>query len=398
MSAMSEIKAYRRPDGRVGIRNYVLVISMVSCSNTVTERIARTTGTIPVVHEQGCCEFEHDHARTKLALIAAGRNPNVGAVLLVGLGCEQTNIEDVRACVAETGKPVEAILIQREGGSPEAERKGVDIVRRLKGVCESQERVPCRVADLVVGVQCGGSDWTTAISANPVIGAMTDLVVAAGGSVLMSEVAGFPGSEHIVASRAVSHDVGLQVLDMISELRAEYIETYGQKIEEVNPTPGNKAGGITTLVEKSMGNIKKMGTSPVQGVLKLGQAIPHPGLWVIDNRAQGPDPFNLTGLAMQGAVVTAFSSGRGSPVGNAVMPTLKLTGNPETFRKLGSITDFNAGAVIEGATIPETGKALYALLLEIAGGRETKSEINGNFEYIVPREAARKKRDACPLS
>jgi altronate dehydratase large subunit len=171
-------------------------------------------------------------------------------------GCQQAHSGD--------GKPVEAILIQREGGSPEAERKGVDIVRRLKALCESQERVPCRIADLVVGVQCGGSDWTTALSANPVIGAMTDLVVAAGGSVLMSEVAGFPGSEHIVASRAVSHDVGLQVLDMISELRAEYIETYGQKIEEVNPTPGNKAGGITTLVEKSMGNIKKMGASPVQ--------------------------------------------------------------------------------------------------------------------------------------
>jgi hypothetical protein len=161
---------------------------------------------------------------------------------------------------------------------------------------------------------------------------------------------------------------------MISELREEYHSTYGQRIEEVNPTPGNKAGGITTLVEKSMGNIKKMGTSPVQGVLKLGEPVPHPGLWIIDNRAQGPDPFNLTGLAMEGAVVTAFSSGRGSPVGNAVMPTLKLTGNPETFEKLASITDFNAGTVIQGCSIPEPGAALYAFLLEVANGRETKSE------------------------
>jgi altronate dehydratase large subunit len=173
-------------------------------------------------------------------------------------------------------------------------------------------------------------------------------------------------------------------------LRAEYIETYGQRIEEVNPTPGNKAGGITTLVEKSMGNIKKMGESKVQGVLKLGEEMPRPGLWVIDNRAQGPDPFNLTGLAMQGAVVTAFSSGRGSPVGNAVMPSIKLTGNPDTFRRLESITDFNAGVVIDGASIQETGANLYDLLLEVAGGKETKSEINGNFEYTIPREAARK--------
>jgi altronate dehydratase len=395
---MTKINAYRRLDGRVGIRNYILAISMVSCSNTVTERIAHATGTIPVVHEQGCTEFEHDHERTKLALISAGRNPNVGGVLLVGLGCEQTNMEEIRSAIAETGKPVETVLIQREGGSPQAEKRGVEHIRRIKAMVEAERRVPCPVGDLVVGVQCGGSDWTTALSANPVIGVMTDLVIANGGSVLMSEVAGFPGSEHIVAARAATRDVGLRVLDMISELREEYHSTYGQRIEEVNPTPGNKAGGITTLVEKSMGNIKKMGTSPVQGVLKLGEPVPHPGLWVIDNRAQGPDPFNLTGLAMEGAVVTAFSSGRGSPVGNAVMPTLKLTGNPETFEKLASITDFNAGTVIQGCSIPETGAALYAFLLEVANGRETKSEINGNFEYIIPRETARGTHGRCPLS
>ena len=393
---MTEIKAFKRADGRAGIRNYILVVSMVSCSNSVTERIARSTNVIPIVHEQGCTEFEHDHGRTKLALITAGRNPNVGGVLLVGLGCEQTNIEEVRTAIAETGKPVEAILIQNEGGSPQAEAKGISIVEKLKKQLAGEQRINCPLSGLVVGVQCGGSDWTTALSGNSVIGAMTDLVVQNGGSVLMSEVAGFPGSEHIVASRAVTREVGLQVLDMISELRAEYIETYGQKIEEVNPTPGNKAGGITTLVEKSMGNIKKMGTSSVQGVLKLGDPISHPGLWVVDNRAQGPDPFNLTGLAMEGAVVTVFSSGRGSPVGNAVMPTLKLTGNPETFNKLGSIIDFNAGTVIEGTPITEAGEELYRLLLEIANGKKTKSEINGNFEYTIPRESARKNRTCYP--
>ena len=394
--AMTTLNAFQRPDGRIGIRNYILVISMVSCSNTVTERIARATGSIPIVHEQGCTEFEHDHQRTRLALIAAGKNPNVGAVLLVGLGCEKTNIDEVRKAIEETGKPVESILIQNEGGSPEAEAKGISIVKKLKEHTDQEERVECPISGLVVGVQCGGSDWTTALSGNSAIGVMTDIVVKNGGSVLMSEVAGFPGSEHIVASRAASREIGLQVLDMISELRTEYIETYGQKIEEVNPTPGNKAGGITTLVEKSMGNIKKMGTSPVQGVLKLGDAMSHPGLWIVDNRAQGPDPFNLTGLAMEGAIVTVFSTGRGSPVGNAVMPTLKLTGNPETFQKLQSITDFNAGIIIEGTSIVETGEKLYKMLLEIANGKQTKSEINGNFEYTIPRETARKDHGGCP--
>jgi altronate dehydratase large subunit len=392
---MKEILAFERPDGRIGIRNQVLVISMVSCSNTVVSRIAQKTGAVPITHEFGCVEFEEDHRRTKLALVSAGMNPNVFGVLLVGLGCEQTSLADVKQAISSTGKPVEGILIQEEGGSPEAEARGVEIVRKLQEEAARQQRVPCSAGGLVVGVQCGGSDWTTAVAGNTVIGAMADRVIENGGSVLMSEVMGFPGSEHIVAANAVSREVGLQVLDMVSDLRAEYVELYGQTIEEVNPTPGNKAGGITTLVEKSMGNIRKMGNSPVQGVLQLGDPIPRPGLWVVDNRAQGPDPFNVTGFAIQGANVTVFSSGRGSPVGCAVMPVIKITGNPVTFKKLESITDFNAGVVVEGKTIPETGAALYELLLEVAGGKPTKSELNGNFEYAIPREPARKKPREC---
>ncbi len=380
----------------MGIRNLVLVLSMVSCSNTVVSRIAQKTGAIPITHEQGCVEFEEDHRRTRLALEAAGRNPNVYGVLLVGLGCEQTSLAGVKKAIAQAGKPVEGILIQDEGGSPQAEARGVEIVRKLQEEAGKQRRVPCGAEGLVVGVQCGGSDWTTAVAGNTVIGAMADHVIENGGSVLMSEVMGFPGSEHIVAANAVNREVGLRILDMVSDLRAEYVELYGQTIEEVNPTPGNKAGGITTLVEKSMGNVRKMGNSPVQGVLQLGDPIPRPGLWVVDNRAQGPDPFNVTGFAIQGANVTVFSSGRGSPVGSAVMPVIKITGNPATFRKLESITDFNAGVVVEGKPIPETGRALYEFLLEVAEGRLTRSELNGDMEFTIPREPARKKfRDCC---
>ena len=393
---MREISAYRRPDGRVGLRNHVVVISMVSCSNTVVSRIAQATGAIPITHEHGCVEFDEDHRRTKLALVSAGTNPNVYGALLVGLGCEQTSMADVKKAIESAGKPAEGILIQQEGGSPEAEARGIGIVRKLQAEAEAQDRVPCGADGLVVGVQCGGSDWTTAVAGNTVIGAMADLVIENGGSILMSEVMGFPGSEHIVAANSVSRKVGLQVLDMVADLRAEYVELYGQSIEEVNPTPGNKAGGITTLVEKSMGNVRKMGSSPVQGVLRLGDPVPHPGLWVVDNRALGPDPFNVTGFAIEGANLTVFSSGRGSPVGCAVMPVVKITGNPATFGKLQSITDFNAGVVVEGRPIAETGAALYELVLETAGGRLTKSELNGDAEYTIPREPARKKhRDCC---
>jgi altronate dehydratase len=387
---MSTIQAYKRDNGKIGIRNYILVISTVSCVNTVTSKIAQKTGAIPINHEQGCVEFEDDHKRTALALSSAGRNPNVAGVLIVGLGCEQTSSESLIRSIQASGKPVEFVRVQDEGGSPEAIQKGVEMVGKLQKQSAELTREDCSIEGIVVGVQCGGSDWTTAISGNTVIGKMTDLVIQNGGSVLMSEVAGFPGSEHIVAEQAVSHQVGLDVFQMVDELRADFVKDHGQTIEKINPTPGNKAGGITTLVEKSMGNIKKMGSSPVQGLLKLEDKIPYPGLWIVDSRVQGPDQFSTTGFGILGAHVTVFSTGRGTPIGNAVMPLIKITGNPATYKKFQSILDFNAGVVLEGESIEQTGKALYDLLLEVAAGKNTKSEINENYEFVIPREQRRR--------
>ena len=382
---MSSLQAFPRADGSVGIRNIVLVVSTVTCANTVVNHIAWKTGAVPLTHERGCVEGEQSFRRT---LTTFAKHPNVSGVLIVGLGCEQIRTLDLQVAIGG-GKPVHAILIQEEGGSVEAEARGCELVREMQRAAQDLERQPCPLSGLVVGVQCGGSDWTTAIAGNTVIGAMTDLVIAAGGSVLMSEVPGIPGCEHIVASRAVSREAGEQILGMVDELRAEFLRAHGQPIEAVNPTPGNKAGGITTLVEKAMGNIKKMGTSPVQGVLKLGERPPHPGLWIVDNRANGPDPVNLAGFAMAGASATVFSTGRGSPVGSPVMPVVKLTGNPHTYAKMPGLMDFNAGVVVDGADIGETGRALYDLLLEVAGGRPTRSEENGDYEFSIPYEEAR---------
>ena len=385
---MSTIMAFPRADGSVGIRNTVLVISTVTCANTVASHIAWKTGAVPLTHERGCVEGEQSYRRTMLALSTFAKHPNVAGVLIVGLGCEQIQALDLQVAIGG-GKPIHSILIQEEGGSAEAEAKGCALVRKMQQAAEALHRKPCPLSGLVVGVQCGGSDWTTAIAGNTVIGAMTDLVIQNGGSILMSEVPGIPGCEHIVASRAVNREAGEQVLTMVDELRTEFLRTHGQPIEAVNPTPGNKAGGITTLVEKAMGNIKKMGTSPVQGVLKLGERPTHPGLWIVDNRANGPDPVNLAGFAMAGASATVFSTGRGSPVGSPVMPVVKLTGNPRTFAKMPGIIDFNAGVVIEGADIKATGEALYSLLLEVANGRPTQSEKNGDYEFAIPYEETR---------
>lgn len=380
-------QGYERANGEVGIRNYVLLLSMVHCSNTVTQQIAWQTGAHAITHDFGCVEFADKHTRTHLALLSAALNPNVYAVVLVGLGCEQTDHNTLMQEISAAGKPVSYVEIQEEGGSKEAVTRGVAVVKKLQRSAEAQERRLFPISKLVLGVQCGGSDWTTALSGNSTIGAMTDLMTEAGGSVIISEVSGFPGSEHILANRAVTAQVGLEVMKMCDELREEYVALHGQTIEEVNPTPGNKAGGITTLAEKSMGNVKKMGvTSLLQGLIYAGQHVPHPGLWMLDLRAPAIDGNATSGFSMSGAQIDVFSTGRGSPMGNAVMPVLKLTGNPRSYQEMKSLFDFNAGVVLEGTSIADAGGALLEKVLEIADGAQTRSEINGDFEFIIPRE------------
>lgn len=379
---------YERADGSIGIRNYVLVLSMVNCSNTVAQQVAQNTGANVIPIDCGCVEVADHHSRTCLALTAAALNPNVYAVLLVGLGCEQTDHNKIMADIAATGKPVSYIGIQDCGGPKQALAKGIEIVKTYQEEAAAQERKEYPLSKLVLAVQCGGSDWTTALSGNITIGEMTDLIVEEGGSVIISEVAGFPGSEHILAERAVTPEVGLEIIQMCDELRAEYVRDHGQTIEEVNPTPGNKAGGITTLVEKSMGNIKKIGTrSPIQGLITAGQHVPHPGVWILDLRAPGIDGNATSGFAMAGANLNVFSTGRGSPLGNAVMPVFKITGNPKSYEELSCMLDFNAGIVLRGATVEEAGKALLDEVIMAANGKLTRSEENGNFEFIIPRES-----------
>lgn len=383
---MSNFLGYLRSDGSVGIRNYILVVSTVQCANNVAIRIAEKTNAVSITHDFGCMEFEENSNRTELGLIKACENPNVYGVIIIGLGCEQIDANKLYDHVKCFNKPVYKILIQEEGGPKQAITKGIEYANKLERESKQEQRNTFGVDKLIVGVQCGGSDWTTALAGNTVIGAMTDLIAQNGGTVLMSEVVGFPGSEHVVADRAVNKEVGIAILDMVTELREDYIKQYGQIIEEVNPTPGNKAGGITTLVEKSMGNIKKMGSVPVQGIIRVGEKVPHPGLWVLDCRAQGPDSFVTTAFAMAGAQMTAFSTGRGSPLGNAIMPLVKITGNPDTYKSLNSIMDFNAGRVILGEDIDTVGEELYKKILEVANGDITKSEDNMNFDYTIPRD------------
>ena len=378
---------YERKNGEVGIRNYILILSMVHCANTAALKISLASGAQVITHDHGCAEFADGHAETVQGLLGAALNPNVYGVLLVGLGCEQTDHEALAEEIRKAGKPALYVGIQDAGGMAKAVQEGTRLVKGLQEEAARETRKPFPISRLVLGVQCGGSDWTTALSGNITIGEMTDLLVREGGSVIISEVGGFPGSEHILAGRAVSREVGLEILDMCDSLRKDYVEKHGQTIEEVNPTPGNKAGGITTLVEKSMGNVKKMGKkSLIQGLLYKGEHVPHEGLWMLDLRAPVIDGNVTSGFAMAGAHMNVFSTGRGSGLGNAVMPLLKLTGNPARYAELPDLFDFNAGVVLQNTSAEEAGKALLEKVIAVASGEETRSEINEAFEFIIPRE------------
>ena len=259
------IMAYKRKNG-FGIRNYVLVISLVHCANSVAMQIANATDAHCITHDFGCGDNKTRQPQTRDCLINAGKGPNIYSVLLVGLGCEQVKALEVKKAIEEDGKRVEFISIQALGGPKgNKEEKGVAIVKEMQEAAAKEVRVPCPMDQMIVGIQCGGSDWTTALTGNVTLGIATDHFVENGAAVMMSEIGGLPGSEHLLAQQAASYEVGLSIIDMCDRHRASYLEANGHTIEEVNPTPGNKEGGITTLVEKSTGNIKKIGHAKVQG-------------------------------------------------------------------------------------------------------------------------------------
>ncbi len=376
--------AYPRSNGTVGIRNYVLVVATVHCSGAVAKRIATITGTAPLIHDFGCGEGELQSKQTRTCLTEICRHPNIYGVLFVGLGCEQIKAKEMAEELRAFGRRAEYLIIQDEGGPEETVKKGVDLVAKLKKEAAEEKRVPCPISKLTVGVQCGSSDWTTAISGNTTLGAAVDSLTKCGATVLMSEIGGLPGSDHILAMNAVSKEVALDIIGACEKTRAAQIRRTGKTIEETNPTPGNKDGGITTLVEKSTGNIKKAGSSPIQGVLHLYDKPASPGgIWLVDPQCSGLESVTIMGMALSGAQLLLFTTGRGTPVGNIMIPVYRLTGNPKSFEQFPSMIDFNAGKVLLGTDMAVVAKELYEETVKVAEGQLTCTERNADFEYMM---------------
>lgn len=383
---MKKLLAYKRENGRVGIRNHAVVISTVVCANTVVNCICKITGAIPITHSWGCSEFKENSKLTKKTLIGIALNPNVGCVLFVGLGCEQIHSKEMAEQIKN--KPVDYIDIQECGGTNKAIQAGLSKLSSIWSKASSISRQEINLKDLVVGVKCGGSDWTNGVVANPVLGKVSDSIITYGGTVVMTETIGFLGSEKLLAKQASSTEIASTIIDHIKNYRRYFKQHFGQDIYEINPTPGNKAGGITTLAEKAIGNIRKGGTKSIQGVLDFGEQVPVQGngLWISKSQGSGPDTLCISGLNTAGCQVVLFTTGVGTPLGSPITPVIKVTGNPTTFFLMEDNFDINAGYIINGKeSIEDVAEKVKELLYSVINGKLTKSEILGHIEFSIPR-------------
>jgi altronate hydrolase len=384
------IRGYLRADGRKGIRNVVAVAYLVECAHHVARTIV-TKSDDPDVHLigfPGC----YPNAYALKVMQAIGTHPNIGGVLLISLGCESFNREALRGAIAASGRPVETLVIQESGGTAETVRRGVEAVARLKALADQAPRVSMDVSELVIGTICGGSDGTSGITANPAVGRAFDRLGAAGAACIFEETGELVGCEKIMADRAITPELGEALEASVRKAEAYYtVMGYGSF------APGNAEGGLTTQEEKSMGAYSKSGSAPIVGILKPGDLPPSGGLYLLDVVPDGEvrfgfpnisDNAEIVELIACGAHLTLFTTGRGSVVGSAVSPVIKVCANPETYRKLAGDMDVDAGRIMEGrGTLDEVGDEIFDLVMAVAGGGRTVSEALGHQEFILTYKA-----------
>jgi len=369
---------YKRPDGSVGVRNHVAVISTVACANEVASRIAnQVEGAGALTHNMGCGHYVFAPLRP---LAGLGKNPNVAAVLVVGLGCEVVSAKILAEEIAESEKPVKSIVIQEVGGTIKATKQGVKVAKSMAQKVSRLKREPFDLSNLTLGIECGGSDTTSGIAANPAVGRVADMVVNAGGTAILAETVELIGAEHVLAKRAVNEKVAKEIVEVIRGMEERMIKSLRLPVDMI--APGNIEGGLSTLEEKSLGDSYKAGSSPIQGMLEYAEIPTKKGLFIMDE--PGYDPESVTGIVAAGAQIVAFTTGRGTPLGSPVAPVIKITGNPKTYETMGDNIDINAGTIIEGKeTIDEVGKRIYEKILEVASGEKTKAEILGHRELAI---------------
>lgn len=378
---------YHRADGRVGTRNYLGILTSVNCSGSVAKFIAEAAekagllddypnidGIVPITHGSGCGMSGNDEGYDTLFRTLSGyaQHPNFGGILLIGLGCE---VMQVSALVG--GRPIRAdgalryMTIQTEGGTRKTIEKGLTELRGIADIAINATRKPAPISHLMVGMQCGGSDGYSGITANPALGVASDLLVRHGGTTILSETPEIYGAEHLLTRRAVSVEVGEKLID-----RVRWWEDYTARSNGVmdnNPSPGNKRGGLTTILEKSLGAVAKSGSAPLTDIYLFGEKIEKSGFVFMDS--PGFDPCSVTGQIASGANLIVFTTGRGSVSGYMPTPCIKIATNSEMYRRMADDMDVNCGDIItDGVSLADKGRDIFEMFIHIASGAQTKSE------------------------
>ncbi|MDX3906842.1 MAG: altronate dehydratase family protein [Pigmentiphaga sp.] len=389
-------QGFRRADGRVATRNYIGVISTVNCSATVSKTVARhfagklaaypnVDGVVPITHSFGCCIDHHGEGIAQLRRTLGGyvRHPNFAAVVVIGLGCEANQMGALFMAEGVTpGDTLRTLVIQDEGGTRKAIDAAIACVEQMLPMADRARREPVPLSELTVALQCGGSDGYSGITANPALGVAVDMLVRHGGTAILSETPEIYGAEHLLTRRAASADIAAQLIERIRWWEA-YAERERGSIDN-NPTPGNKAGGLTTILEKSLGAVAKSGSTPLTGVYRYAERVDRRGLVFMD--APGYDPMGATGQVAGGANLIVFTTGRGSCFGAKPAPSLKLATNTAMYTRMVEDMDINCGDIMDGAaTLEEKGAEIFAAMVRLASGERSKSETLGiGDEEFVP--------------
>ena len=376
---------WKREDGRLGVRNLVLVIYTVECAKHVAHAIAQGEEDVHVIGFPGC----YDNQYAVRLMLALGRHPNVGAVLSVGLGCEYTRPDKIAEVVRASGRPAEWFRIQNEGGTRSSIDKGKSIVREMREKIRNAPRIEMKLSDLTVGCECGGSDGTSGLAGNPVVGALFDRIVDAGGSAIFEETVEMIGLRNEMLSRGANDEARKQIGDAYDKA-----VRYCQQVRQYSISPGNFAGGLTTIEEKSMGAFAKSGSRPIQGVIKVSERPPRPGLWIMDSTpdehymifgyTNPNDTEGIMDLISGGSQIVLFVTGRGSVIGSPISPLVKVTGNSQTFARMREDMDFDAGRILSGEmSMNDAADELLDLVVRVARGEQSKPESLGHREYFV---------------
>ena len=378
---------YLRADGRVGTRNYLAVLSSVNCSATVARYIAdsfrdedvkaefpNVDGVVSLTHSTGCGQSIKGEGLTLLRSVMAGyaTHPNVSGAVLVGLGCETNQIADLLdAHGLARGPGLQTMTIQDSGGTKVTVERGIAMIKEMLPEANKAVRSTVPVGQLTLGLECGGSDGYSGITANPALGAAADLLVRHGGTAVLSETPEIYGAEHLLTRRAVSREVGEKLIALIRWWEA-YTARNGSELDN-NPTPGNKAGGLTTILEKSLAAVAKGGTMNLSGVFNFAEKINTKGFVFMDS--PGYDPVSITGQVASGANIVCFTTGRGSVYGCKPAPSLKLATNSPMYQRMSDDMDVNCGEILDGSTtVQEKGEQIFQLILDTASGKPSKSE------------------------